>query len=182
MQEEGFVAKLLYPEGAKDVPLGNAVAILVEDKADVAAFANYSPSSGGSAPAQSAPQATQAASPAPTQAAAQPAPSMQKSGSRIFVSPLAKRLAEEKGLDLSQIQGTGPNNRIIAADVNEFKAQPQAAAATPKAAAPSKAPSSTPADLPAEMFKDIENSNIRKIIATRLTESKQQIPHYYVTI
>ena len=51
MQEEGFVAKLLYPEGAKDVPLGNAVAILVEDKADVAAFANYSPSSGGSAPA-----------------------------------------------------------------------------------------------------------------------------------
>lgn len=76
---------------------------------------------------------------------------------------------------MSLIEGTGPNGRVIAADVNEFKAQPKAvsqpqvSASKPAAATPTP----TPSDLPAEMFKDIENSNIRKIIASRLTESKQ---------
>ena len=71
------------------------------------------------------------------------------------------------------IEGTGPNGRIIAADVNEFKVQPKAVSQPQVSASKPAAATPTPSDLPAEMFKDIENSNIRKIIASRLTESKQ---------
>ena len=104
MQEEGFVAALLYEEGAKDVELGKVVAIIVEDKSDLDAFKNYSPDAASAAP--QAPAAAQAApaAPASTPASSTPAAAPQQqpvsSGDRIFVSPLAKRLAEEKGLSL----------------------------------------------------------------------------------
>ena len=107
MQEEGFVAALLYEEGAKDVELGKVVAIIVEDKSDLDAFKNYSPDAASAAPqapaaAQAAPAAP--AAPASTPASSTPAATPQQqpvaSGDRIFVSPLAKRLAEEKGLSL----------------------------------------------------------------------------------
>lgn len=181
MQEEGFIAKLCYPEGAKDVPLGSVIAILVENKEDIAAFANYDPSAATAAPVQDTPaaEATSSQPAAQTQAAASSSvASSAGDGSRVFVSPYAKKLAAEKGLDLSQVSGTGPNNRIVAADVEEFKGAPQAkvaaAGAQKKAAAPS--------DLPAGAFEDFENSQIRKVIADRLTYSKQNIPHYYVTV
>ena len=125
MQEEGFVAALLYPEGAKDVELGKVVAILVEDEADVAAFADYDPEAASAAPAapasapaaQDQPAASSAPSSAP--AAAQSQAPVARSGDRVFVSPLAKKMADDKGLSLDQIKGTGPNNRIIKADVEE---------------------------------------------------------------
>jgi len=85
-------------------------------------------------------------------------------------------MAEEKGLALDSITGTGPNNRIIAADVEEAKSQPKAAAAPAKAAAKAELPSTSAA------YEDFENSQIRKVIAERLTYSKQNIPHYYVTV
>ena len=81
-------------------------------------------------------------------------------------------MAEDKGIALDQVSGTGPNNRIIAADINE--AQPQAAKSAPKQTAM--------ADLPSVAYEDFENSQIRKVIAQRLTHSKQNIPHYYVTV
>ena len=118
MQEEGYVAALLYPEGAKDVELGKIVAILVENKEDVAAFANYSPNKPKAAAKAAAPQA--AAQAAPAQAAATPAAGAVQAaagGARQFVSPLAKKLATESNLSLNGVQGTGPNARIIAADV-----------------------------------------------------------------
>ena len=88
-------------------------------------------------------------------------------------------MAAEKGISLDQITGTGPNSRIIAADVQEY--QPKAAAA----AAPAKAaPATAKAELPSTSaaYEDFENSQIRKVIAERLTYSKQNIPHYYVTV
>ena len=179
MQEEGYVAALLYPEGAKDVELGKIVAIIVEDKADLDAFKSYTAES-ASAPA-AAPQ--QASAPAAATPAASPAAPAQgapaKSGDKIFVSRLAKRMAEEKGLALDQSTGTGPNNRIIAADVEEAKSQPKAAAAPAKAAS-----AAAKAELPSTSaaYEDFENSQIRKVIAERLTYSKQNIPHYYVTV
>lgn len=125
MQEEGYVAKLLYPEGAKDVPLGKIVAVLVDNKDDIAAFADYTGEGGApaAAPAQEAApvqEAAQTVQPAASQAT--PASPVASSGDRVFASPLAKKVAAEKGIDLSQIHGTGPNNRIIEADVLEFKA------------------------------------------------------------
>lgn len=99
------------------------------------------------------------------------------------MSPLAKRMAEEKGISLDQIKGTGPNSRIIAADVQEFQVQPKAApAAAPKKAAPAAAKADRPTPSVSAAYEDFENSQIRKVIAERLTYSKQNIPHYYVTI
>ena len=183
MQEEGYVAALLYPEGAKDVELGKVVAIIVEDKADLDAFKNYTAESASAPAAAPAEPAGQAATPVAAAASSSPAAApAQSSGDRIFVSPLAKRMAEEKGLSLDQIKGTGPNNRIIAADVEEAKSQPASAPAS----APAKAPAAAakPAELPstAAAYEDLENSQIRKVIAERLTYSKQNIPHYYVTV
>lgn len=100
------------------------------------------------------------------------------------MSPLARRTASEKGVDLSKVQGTGPNSRVILADVEDalknaapVKQAPPAAKAQPKPAA-----TATKVDLPSDMYKDMEVSQIRKVIAERLTHSKQNIPHYYVTI
>jgi pyruvate dehydrogenase E2 component (dihydrolipoamide acetyltransferase) len=177
MQEEGFIAKLLYPEGAKDVKLGQVVAIVVDSKDDIAKFKDYSGSAAPAAPA--APAKAQAA--APAQAAAKPAPvaaaaPQQKSGDRIFVSPLAKKVADEAGLDLTGVQGSGPNNRIIKADV---EAALQSAKASPKKTA---APQIILPAFDGGAFEDQQNSNIRKVIADRLSYSKQNIPHYYVTV
>ena len=103
MQEEGYVAALLYPEGAKDVELGKVVAIIVEDKADLDAFKNYtaeSASAPAAAPASPASPAATPAAAASSSPSAAPAQQQSSSGDRVFVSPLAKRMAEEKGLAL----------------------------------------------------------------------------------
>lgn len=171
MQEEGYVAAILYPEGSKDVELGKIVAILVEEESDIAAFKDYSldapkPAAAAAAPAQASAAPTQAA--APTQ---QAAPAQAQSGDRVFASPLAISMAKEKGVSLNGIPGTGPNGRVLAADVSEFKG---AAAPAQKAAMPAAGQTKVSAGLPdtSAAYEDLENSQIRKVIAERLTYSK----------
>eukprot|EP00347_Sterkiella_histriomuscorum_P002343 403368518 len=183
MQEEGYIAKLLFPEGEKDVKLGQVIAIIVENQEDVAKFKDYSPAA-SAAPAQAAPQqqATPAQQATPqNKAQTQPQQQQQQqsraSGERVFVSPLAKKLAEESGLDLGAVRGTGPNDRIVKADVEEaIKSGPQ------KQPAQKRAAPQIILDSQFGEYEDVSNSNIRKIIADRLTFSKQSIPHYYVTV
>lgn len=121
MQEEGFIAKLLFPEGAKDVKLGTVVAIVVDSKDDVAKFKDYS--GAGSAPAapaapkKEAPAPEQPKAAAPVQSQAAPTRAATPSGGRVFVSPLAKKIADGSGLDLSGVSGSGPNGRILKSDV-----------------------------------------------------------------
>lgn len=150
MQEEGFVAKILYSDGAKDVPLGEPIAILVDDEDDIAAFADWTPGA-GSAPAEEAP-----AQQAPAQQATSAAPQQQiqkSSGDRKFVSPLAKKTANEKGVDLSSINGTGPNDRIILADVEDaLKAGPVKVAKDVEVKKVASAPTPAPVDMPNDMF------------------------------
>ena len=179
MQEEGFIAKLLFPEGAKNVKLGTVVAIVVDSKEDVAKFKDFS----GDAPKTVAPAAPKKEAAAPEQAkvAAQAQAAPQKtatpSGSRVFVSPLAKRIASEGGLDLSGISGSGPSGRIIKSDVESAL---QAASQAPKKVV--GAPQIILPSFEGLNFEDKQNSQIRKIIADRLSYSKQNIPHYYVTV
>ena len=121
MQDDGYIARILYPDGAKDVPLGEVLAILVEDVKDIAAFADWVAGGAPEAAAEETPE------PEATSTASVPSGSMSKahSGDRQFVSPIAARIAKEKGLDLSTVHGTGPNSRIILADVEEaLKAGP----------------------------------------------------------
>jgi len=123
MQEEGYIAKLLFPEGAKDVKLGTVVAIVVDSKDDVAKFKDYSGSAGAATTSPAAAPAApkkEAEKPkaASTQAAAVTPQKAVSTSGRVFVSPLAKKLAEEQGLDLAGVSGSGPNGRILKSDVD----------------------------------------------------------------
>lgn len=165
MVEEGYIAKILFEAGTKDIPLGTPVAILVDNEADIAAFADYTPESGESAPAKEAePVAAAEATPAAVAVAPSTA-SPAASGDRVVASPLAKKVADESGVNLAGIQGTGPNGRIIEADVQDAMKAVKAAPA--KAAKPTAI-----SDMPPSVYQDHDNSNIRKVIAERLTFSK----------
>ena len=177
--DEGTIADISVPEGTEGVKVGTVIATLAEEGEDPK---SVKPTGGGEArapaPAQAAPPA-----PAPTAAPAQvsaptSAPAMAKaapSGDRIVASPLAKRIAAEKGIDLTGVSGSGPHGRIVKADVE--RAKPGAA----PAAAPVQAPAATAqsGEIPHEVEK---LSQMRKTIARRLTESKQTIPHIYLTV
>ncbi|OBA26199.1 pyruvate dehydrogenase [Hanseniaspora valbyensis NRRL Y-1626] len=182
-QEDGFLAKTLVPEGSKDIPINAPIAVYVEDEADVPAFENFTLADAGGAPAEAkkeeAPKAA-AAAPAPTPAATE-APAKKSASSappsgRIFASPLAKSLALEHGISLKQITGTGPNGRIIKADIDAYLASPKTAAApaTPSAAA-------VPAPSATASYIDIPVTTMRSIIADRLLQSTQSIPSYIVS-
>lgn len=182
--DEGFLAKKFVEDGSEDVPVNTPVAILVEEKADVAAFADYqvdsAPKSQPAAEeAPSVPEPKSAPEPqAPKQQEAKPASSTPKSapsGGRVFASPAAKALAKEKGFDINQIRGSGPNQRVTLADVKGFTGA--------SVSAPRAAPVSVSSiDVEESEYVDIPNNKIRKVVASRLTESKQQIPHYYLSV
>ncbi|CAM9217441.1 unnamed protein product [Lampetra planeri] len=187
VQEEGYLAKIMVAEGTRDVPLGMPLCIIVEKESDIAAFKDYVETGvaevATTPPAPAPTSAPAAAAAAPATAAPSPAPAAAtpRKG-RVFASPLAKKLATEKGIDLAQISGSGPDGRITRKDIEGFvppKAAPQVAASTP-AAAPA-APAAVSA-APAGIFTDIPISNIRKVIAQRLMQSKQTIPHYYLSV
>jgi pyruvate dehydrogenase E2 component (dihydrolipoamide acetyltransferase) len=178
--ESGYLAAILVPVGSKDVQVGSPVAVIVEDLASVAAFANYhhsvAPAAATAPKAGSTPAA--ASAPAPKVAPA-PAPATSPPASatgRIFASPLAKNIAASANLAIDA-PGSGPRGRVIAADVH---ARIAAAASTAPAAAPASVPVAPAAA--AGSFTDVPNSSVRKIIAQRLVESKQTVPHFYLTI
>ncbi|XP_076836133.1 dihydrolipoyllysine-residue acetyltransferase component of pyruvate dehydrogenase complex, mitochondrial [Brachyhypopomus gauderio] len=185
VQEEGYLAKILISEGTRDVPLGTPLCIMVEKESDIQAFADYVETGVSTspppapAPVAAPPSSAQALPPA----AAPPTPSHAPAArqGRLFVSPLAKKLAAEKGIDLAQVTGTGPDGRITKKDVENFvpaKVAPPSTA--PAAHVPSPAPALAP--VPTGTFTDIPISNIRRVIAQRLLQSKQTIPHYYLSV
>ncbi|HEX5281652.1 MAG TPA: pyruvate dehydrogenase complex dihydrolipoamide acetyltransferase [Micropepsaceae bacterium] len=194
--DEGKIGKLLVPEGAEGVKVNSPIAQLIAEDSDNSAVP---------AAKRAAAVPEQKAKPAP---APQPAKTAGKSGngasapqadSRVFASPLAKRIAEGKGINLSHISGTGPRGRIIKADVEAAigggaPAQhvPAARPAAPATAPPvSEAPGASPAGLAlpdaSRFYQDgeyeaVPNDSMRKAIARRLTSAKALVPHYYLTI
>ncbi|XP_006890838.1 PREDICTED: dihydrolipoyllysine-residue acetyltransferase component of pyruvate dehydrogenase complex, mitochondrial [Elephantulus edwardii] len=186
VQEEGYLAKILVPEGTRDVPLGTPLCIIVEKEADIPAFADYRPTEVTDLKPQASPPSPppSVAPVPPTPQPITPAPSAARAAApagpkgRVFVSPLAKKLAAEKGIDLTQVKGTGPDGRIIKKDIDSFV--PTKAAPAPAAAVSPPAPGVAP--VPTGVFTDIPISNIRRVIAQRLMQSKQTIPHYYLSI
>jgi pyruvate dehydrogenase E2 component (dihydrolipoamide acetyltransferase) len=182
--DEGVVTEILVPEGTEGVKVGAVIARLAGegDSAKPAPKAEAAPAPAKAEPMAAAPVA---AAPVATMPAAAPAVS---SGDRVLASPLAKRLAAAEGIDLATVTGSGPNGRIVKADL---AAAPKVAAMAPAAAAPAMvaapvAPVSAPApavitDHPAP-HEVIKLSGMRKTIARRLTESKQQVPHIYLSV
>ncbi|MFC6687911.1 pyruvate dehydrogenase complex dihydrolipoamide acetyltransferase [Jhaorihella thermophila] len=188
--DEGVIGKILIPEGTEGVKVNTPIAILVEEGEEVGDAS--APAAPAPAAAPAAPSPAPATPPAPTAAAPAPAAPATAGGARIFASPLARRIAAEKGLDLSAIQGSGPHGRIVKADVLAATAaapapapQPAAAPAT-AAAAPAAAPApAVSADAVARMYEgrdyeEVTLDGMRKTIAARLTEAKQTIPHFYL--
>jgi pyruvate dehydrogenase E2 component (dihydrolipoamide acetyltransferase) len=176
--DEGTIGKILVPEGSEGVAVNAPIAVLLEEGEDASAIEAAASPAKAPAPAPAAekpavPQARPAA-PAP-QTAAAPA------GDRVFASPLARRMAEQAGLSLADVQGSGPQGRIVKADVEKALAggRPAAAAAAAPQAAAAPAPAAPQITGP---YTEVPNSSMRKVIAKRLSESKQTIPHFYLTV
>lgn len=186
--DEGVIAKLLVPEGTEGVKVGEVIAVIAEEGEDVSA-----------APAPKKEEKAEVAKvedkPAPAKAEKAEAPAAQSEtpasgaaghdGDRIKASPLARRIAEARGVELSAVQGTGPNGRIVKADVEA--ASPSAKGATAQAEAAPAAATAPAAQAPVGAIEGIPSetvklSSMRRTIARRLTESKQQVPHFYLTI
>jgi pyruvate dehydrogenase E2 component (dihydrolipoamide acetyltransferase) len=175
--DEGVLGKILVADGTEGVKVNEPIAILVNQGEAVPSAAPAAKP----APVASKPEA-KAPEPAP-----RPAPQSGNghdaaaAGERIFVSPLARRMAKQAGLDLTALKGSGPNGRIVKADIEGAlqkgapTAPQPAAAAPPVAARPPAAPITAPHTL-------VPHSSIRKVIARRLTEAKSTIPHFYVSM
>jgi len=179
--DEGTIQKLLVAEGTDGVKVGAPILIMAgEDEG--AAPAPKADAAPAAKPVAAEPRKEpEAAKPAAPAAKAQPAAAM---GDRVKASPLARRIAEQKGVDISAISGSGPNGRVVKADIEGAQpgaAKPAAAAAPAQAPAPvaAAAPAPAPEGVPSETVK---LSNMRKTIARRLSESKQQVPHIYLTV
>ncbi len=179
--DEGVMGKILIPGGTAGVKVNERIAILLEEGEDASALdAALAKTAAASvaAPVAAAPAAQTVAAPA----AASSAPA--HGGTRVFASPLAKRLAAEAGLDLKAVSGTGPHGRIVKADVEKAVQGGGAKAAAPAASAPvaKAAPAPAVASPFEPAFEEIPNTSMRKVIAKRLTEAKSTIPHFYLTI
>jgi len=191
--DEGKIGKILVPEGSEGVKVNAPIAILLDEgeklgAVDIpAAMKNIKEAVKSEvAPKSEAPKAEAPKAASAPSAPAAPAPS--GDGKRLFASPLARRIAAQKGIDLAALSGSGPRGRIIADDVEH--AQPgQAKPAAASAPATSAGPGIGIAALPdarlfykAGEYEEIPHDSMRKAIAKRLTSAKALIPHYYLTI
>ncbi len=197
--DEGVVAKIVVPAGTESVKVNALIAILAADGEDVSAAASGSAAApkaeAAPAKAEAPAEAPQAAAPAPQAAPAAAQAPAKSGGQRTFASPLARRLAEEAGIDLSSVSGSGPHGRVVKSDIEKAAAggsakpasaaAPSAGSAAPAAAAPAPKGQSDEAILKnfAEgSYELVPHDGMRKTIAKRLQESKQTIPHFYVSV
>ena len=195
--DEGTVAKILVPEGSEGVKVGAPIAILAGEGEDAKAAAGAAPKADTAPPAPPkappAPKADEtprAAPPPKAPVETPPAPSAPAAppgaeGDRVKASPLARRLAQAQNIDLASIQGSGPGGRIVRADVDAAVGKSPAAAPAPTAAAAPALGTHLVMPGPIEQaipHEEVKLSNIRKTIARRLTEAKQQVPHIYLTV
>ncbi len=183
--DEGVMGKIVVDEGTEGVPVNKVIALLLEEGEDKKAIANWKPKeepkqgeakevkSAGDKPAAAAPAASGPAAPVAQATKApdgpvMPAKGKAQAGGDVKASPLAKRIAQENTVDLSRVSGTGPHGRIVKADVEE---------ALLRGGAGGGKVTRHPID-----FYKVPNTGMRKTVAKRLTESKQQVPHFYLTV
>jgi len=203
--DEGTVVKILVAEGTDNVKVGTVIAIIAEEGEDASSVATPTKSETPEPAAKESEAKPDPKDPNDTGSEAKPVARTEASaedhgrpadagaakpaatGERVKASPLARRLAADKGIDLGAVAGSGPRGRIVKADVENAKpgaapvaAKTEAAAPTTSAAAP--APAAKPATVPDIPHEATKLSNVRKTIARRLTESKQTVPHIYLTV
>ncbi|MGI9416813.1 MAG: pyruvate dehydrogenase complex dihydrolipoamide acetyltransferase [Geminicoccaceae bacterium] len=189
--DEGRLGKILVEEGTEGVAVNAPIAVLLEDGEDASSIDVPKSSPAKSPPAKAEPTTAPEAKPAPPAATVAPAPQAKPNGQtgpaaagdRIFASPLAKRMAANEGLDLSQLTGSGPHGRIVKADIERALKDGAGRAPAATGAAPGAMPETTAGVIrPDASVEEIPLSNMRKVIARRLAEAKQTIPHFYLTM
>jgi pyruvate dehydrogenase E2 component (dihydrolipoamide acetyltransferase) len=197
--DEGVLGKILVEGGTAGVKVNDVIAVLVEpgESADAAPAAKPAPASATPKTEPAPAPKAEATTPSVASADLNPQPLPPKAnghapgGERVFASPLARRMAQQAGLDLNSLQGSGPNGRIVKADIEALLAKgpsakpaaAPAAAPAPAAAAPAPAPApKAPAPVITAPHTAVPNSTMRKVIARRLSESKQTVPHFYVSM
>ncbi|KAG8388406.1 hypothetical protein BUALT_Bualt02G0122600 [Buddleja alternifolia] len=201
--EEGYLAKILRGDGSSGIKVGEIIAITVEEEDDIAKLKDYAPSTSDAAAAPEAPSApTLPKEEVADESASSPEPKVSRpsepssEGDRVFASPLARKLAEDHNVTLSDIKGTGPDGRIVKADIEDYLVQLHpvdflnnliklfnvlcvAASRGKEVSRPAKADTSISAAID---YSDISHTQIRKVTASRLLQSKQTIPHYYLSV
>jgi pyruvate dehydrogenase E2 component (dihydrolipoamide acetyltransferase) len=195
--DDGRLGRILVPEGAEGIKVNQPIAVLLGEGEDASALDKLAEKPATPVAAAPAAEPVRAAEPRP---AAQPVPTRGGNGKgRIFASPLARRMAQQAGLDLAAITGSGPQGRIVKADIEAALSaeRPAAAPAQPMArpvAQPQATPPATPAPMPAlskervlalagnPPYTELPLTAMRRVIARRLTESKQTVPHFYLTV
>ena len=212
--DEGILGRILVPDGTEGVKVNQPIGIMVDEgeavpsgdaapAAKAGGEAGPTPSPSGSPALEAVQAAGGKVAGAPEQPISAPLPSGQNQpapatasapggqGGRVFASPLARRMAEQAGIELGSVKGSGPNGRIVKADIEAARASPKPAAApqASPAAAVQPAPAAAPAPAPkapapviTAPHKLVPHSSMRKVIARRLSEAKQTIPHFYVSI
>ena len=192
--DEGVVGKILIAEGTGGVKVNTPIAVLLDDGEDASSVA--APKAAAAAPVAATESRAEARPTAVAPVAEVAAPAPVSGGVRVFASPLARRIAKEKGLDLGVVKGSGPHGRIVRADVegtqpgSRSEARPTAVAEAPKAApAPAAPAAAMPTGLATEtvlkmyadrQYEEVPLDGMRRTIAARLTEAKQTIPHFYL--
>ena len=177
--DEGVLGKILIADGTEGVKVNEPIAILVDQGEDVPAAAP-APARPSPAPQRALPQSGNGHDAGGLPSSVRPErqrPGARPEGARIFVSPLARRMAQQAGIDLATLKGSGPNGRIVKLDI-ETALRKEAPSAPQPAAAPITRPS-VPISAP---HKLVPHSSVRKVIARRLTEAKSTIPHFYVSM
>ena len=169
--DEGTLGRILAPAGSEGVAVNAVIGLILGEGEDASAL------DGADAPSPAGPPSADAPVPPPAAAAAPPAAVAREPGKRLFASPLARRMARQAGLDLAAIAGSGPNGRVVKADVEAALAAAQAA---PAAAPADAVPAASPA--PPGGYEDAAASTMRKVIARRLQEAKREVPHFYLTV
>ncbi len=179
--DDGIIGKILVAEGTENVKVNELIAVLLEEGEndnDIAPFLNAGDKKPGNAVSKD--EAKEKTAPAVQSA---PAAAKASTGNRIYASPLARRIAANKGIDLSQVSGTGPRGRIIKADIEGYTGVSKAPANSNAASAPQPQPTGDQnVNEYGMIYTSIPNNNIKKITAKRLQESKQTVPHFYLTI
>jgi len=182
--DEGTIAQILVPEGTEGVKVGTVICVMAEEGEDASSVkaSAAAPAAGKAKPAAAAVEEAKPAAAAPAAPAPAPAAPAAVSGDRVKATPIARRIAAAKGVDLASVKGSGPNGRIVKADVENLGASAAAPAAA--VAAPAAAPAAAPVAAQDFGIPHVAEklSNMRKTIARRLTESKQQVPHIYLTV
>jgi pyruvate dehydrogenase E2 component (dihydrolipoamide acetyltransferase) len=203
--DEGRLGKIIVPEGSQGIKVNQPIAVLLEEGEDAGALEGFTEAPPVSIEPKTEPAPTPAASPRPNpppQAGegrvGADGPSKGNGHGRVFASPLARRMAQHAGLDLSSMRGSGPQGRIVKADIDRALAQPGTAAATPVAVAATTPPMPTAAPVGGTApvfakeqvvalagnppYTEKPHTAMRRVIARRLSESKQTVPHFYMSI